>query len=60
MAIVYDIDQTGYNDRWCYHNYTDAVKALNNWDGMGEPEGWHRHPNSGRRVDKDGKMYTNF
>ena len=26
-----------------------AVVALALWDGTGEPEGWMRHPTSGRR-----------
>lgn len=39
----------GYEDRWCYHSYEDAQKALDAWDGAGEPDGWHRHPTSGRR-----------
>lgn len=42
-------DRTGYSDRWCYHNYRAAADALDAWDGTGEPEGWHRHPVSGRR-----------
>lgn len=38
-----------YNDRWCYHDKLDALRALGAWDGVGEPEGWHRHPATGRR-----------
>ena len=26
-----------------------AVAALESWDGTGEPDGWIREPNSGRR-----------
>jgi len=29
-----------FDDRWCYHTYTDAKKALDAWDGTGEPKGW--------------------
>lgn len=50
----------GYEDRWCYHSVADALRALNRWDGTGEPDGWHRHPTSGRRRE-DGdpmKQYT--
>jgi hypothetical protein len=25
------------------------VRALREWDGNGEPDGWMRHPDSGRR-----------
>lgn len=38
-----------YEDRWCYHSLPDAVKALSVWNGEGEPDGWHRHPQTGRR-----------
>lgn len=39
----------GYSDRWCYETMADAVRALAEWTTEPEPEGWHRHPNSGRR-----------
>lgn len=43
----------GIDDRWCYHDAATARMALQAWDGTGEPEGWHRHPRSGRRrVDQ--------
>jgi hypothetical protein len=48
-----------FDDRWCYRSYKDALAALNKWDGTGEPEGWHRHPATGRRR-KDGLEYINF
>lgn len=54
--IPSDID-IGYEDRWCYHSYDKAKKALEDWNGEGEPCGWHRHPPSGRRRD-DGDPIT--
>lgn len=42
-------DMTGFEDRWCYHDYVSARMAFDAWDGIGEPEDWHRHPGSGRR-----------
>jgi hypothetical protein len=42
-------DDGGYDDRWCYHSAAAAHAALAAWDGTGEPQGWHRHPFSGRR-----------
>lgn len=59
-AIVTDLNMTGYGDRWCYKTYTQAREALEAWDGTGEPDGWHRHPPTGRRVDEDGNKYVNF
>lgn len=43
-------DDSGYQDRWCYHNLISAILALDTWNGSGEPPGWHRHPSSGRRI----------
>ena len=42
-------DRIGYSDRWCYSSHEEALKALEAWSGTGEPQGWHRHPNTGRR-----------
>jgi len=53
-AIVADFDDAGYKERWCYDTLLDAIGALRDWDGDGEPVGWHRHPNSGRRRSKEG------
>lgn len=50
-------DRSSIDDRWCYHNYSSAHAALEAWDGTGEPQGWHRHPGSGRRR-KDGVEYV--
>ncbi|EKS67896.1 MULTISPECIES: hypothetical protein [Caballeronia] len=52
-AILADLDEWGYGDRWCYHTYADARRALDAWDGEYEPAGWLRHPASGRRGKKD-------
>ncbi len=43
-------DFTSYTNRWCYCDYAKARNALDAWDGIGEPVGWHRHPATGRRV----------
>lgn len=48
-AIVYGLNHFGYEDRWCYSTYEKAKAALEAWEGTGEPDGWHRHPKSGRR-----------
>ena len=45
----------GYEDRWCYHFLDEALVAFVAWEEKkfeGEPEGWHRHPASGRRRPK--------
>lgn len=40
-----------YDDRWCYADRAKAEAALVAWNPLTqkEPEGWHRHPDSGRR-----------
>ena len=56
------IDKTSVLDRWCYHTGVDAMLALADWEKkgyVGEPEGWHRHPYSGRRRDENGKEWVN-
>lgn len=45
------IDLWGYSDRYCFATKALAMKAFDEWDGQGDPEGWHRHPRSGRRRD---------
>jgi hypothetical protein len=51
-------DAIGYSDRWCFEDFPDALKAFQAWDGTkgSEPDGWHRHPKTGRRRErqKDG------
>lgn len=44
-------DRSCIEDRWCYHTEAVALAALEAWNGEGEPEGWHRHPMSGRRRE---------
>lgn len=39
----------GHDDRWCYKTRLAAAAAAHVWDGHGEPVGWHRHPDTGRR-----------
>lgn len=49
-----DTWRTCYEDRWCYSDLAKAAQALAEWDGTGEPQGWHKHPDTGRRRE-DGK-----
>jgi len=44
-----DIDFVGYAERYCYQSLEGALIALIQWNGSGDPEGWHRHPKTGRR-----------
>lgn len=51
FAILTGITWSSYEDRWCYSSYEKAKAALDAWDGEGEPQGWHRHPSTGRRRE---------
>ncbi len=46
-------DFWAYDNRWCYRNFQSAKDALDAWDGLGEPIGWHRHPMTGRRRETE-------
>jgi hypothetical protein len=55
MMIIGRIDDDfGYEDRWCYTDFPDALQGFQNWDGAPktEPDGWHRHPTTGRRRER--------
>ena len=41
--------ENGYDQNFWYHTPAVAVAALNAWDGIDEPNGWFRNPNTGRR-----------
>jgi hypothetical protein len=41
--------EIGYDDCWDYSDRVAAISAMQRWDGQGEPEGWMRHPATGRR-----------
>lgn len=56
-------DYCTINTQWCYATSGEAKAALDAWDGRGEPDGWLRHPDSGRRrareigeIDDDGNV----
>lgn len=40
-----------FDDTWIYdiEQLAEGWRAALGWDGQGEPEGWYRHPQSGRR-----------
>ncbi|MEX3859678.1 hypothetical protein AB3X94_37445 [Paraburkholderia sp. BR10923] len=48
-VLCVDINAWGHNDCYYYNANAGAASALEKWDGKGEPEGWFRHPPSGRR-----------
>lgn len=57
--IIGSVGADGYDDCWCYHDLAAAIGAMGAWDGEGDPQGWHRHPPSGRRRE-DGDPATEY
>jgi hypothetical protein len=51
-------DHYGIDTSWCYSARAEAKAALDAWDGSGEPTGWIRHPDSGRRVSQSADEYN--
>lgn len=52
-----------YEDAYCYHSFAEAKEEALEWNGgEGEPQGWYRHPASGRRrPDGDAELeYINL
>lgn len=50
-TLLVGIDDVGYTERYCFATFDLVLAAFNDWDGTGEPTGWHRHPTTGRRRD---------
>lgn len=52
-------DFGAYDDVWHYATAADAIAAMDRWaflQGEGEPDGWTRHPSSGRKRVGDGTI----
>lgn len=49
LVVASRVGSYTYDDGWCYDGPLRAVAAMAEWDGEGEPDGWHRHPSTGRR-----------
>ena len=47
-GILYNLDESGYSGRWCYHSESEALHALDKWDGVGDPPGnWIKYKGEG-------------
>lgn len=48
VGLVYGIDKYGYKGRWCYGDNLEARKALEEWEGAGDPGGnWIKYKGIG-------------
>lgn len=50
----------GYDDYWCYADLQSVITAYLEWEPLKErePQGWVRHPPTGRRRFPDGDPAT--
>ena len=48
VGLIYGLDKYGYKGRWCYAGNLEARKALEEWDGVGDPPGaWIKYKGIG-------------
>lgn len=59
-TLLVDVNEWGYEDRYCYATRERAIEGFLAWDGTGDPEGWHRHPKTGRRRTDGGVEWVAF
>ena len=46
-GLVIDMDENQYYGRYCYPSYEDALNALKEWNGEGDPSGpWIKYKGS--------------
>lgn len=46
-----DITEMGISEHYCYETADLAIASMESWDGVGDPEHWHKHPKTRRRRD---------
>ena len=48
VGLVIGINSVGYYGRYCYDNLAEATKAIEEWDGTGDPSGdWIKYKGYG-------------
>jgi hypothetical protein len=58
--VIGPIGCGGYDDHWCYRDLASVVETYAAWEPLTEkePEGWVRHPPTGRRRFPSGDPAT--
>lgn len=55
-GLVVGMDNYSYKGRYCYPIHADAVKAINEWNGVGDPSGeWVKYKGEGGERTNDYK-----
>jgi len=49
LSLASDEEDICYSQLYCYHDTAKAMEQALVWNGEGDPEGWYRHINTGRR-----------
>lgn len=49
ISLSRDEHDKGFHSNYCYHDTREAWRSALGWDGNGDPEGWVRHIETGRR-----------
>jgi hypothetical protein len=60
--VIGPVDKPWYDDHWCYKDAATALTAFREWNPaeQKEPDGWVRHPPTGRRRFPDGDPETEY
>lgn len=57
IAIVSDLDESGYKGRWCYATMPEAAVALSVWNGEGDPSGnWIKYKGHGGERENQNRQ----
>lgn len=47
-GLLLDVTEESYSGRYCYASFDDAMFAMENWDGTGDPPGpWIKYKGAG-------------
>lgn len=49
ISVSPDAEAQWFDQTYCFHDQDAAWRAALGWDGEGDPEGWVRHHQTGRR-----------
>lgn len=60
--VIGRVDAPAFDNSWCYKDVASALEAFVMWNPFeqAEPEGWVRHPHSGRRRFPDGDPSSEY
>lgn len=60
-GLMVGLNRIGYDYRYCYQNLADALRALQKWDGEGDPPGpWIKRKGGGEDVLGPGALKEEF